>query len=62
MAGAPSTITSEKCSCVLRVEFLLKTDSGYFLNIGSTSVVGENYEQSGVDVPILTGGFRTFCY
>ena len=49
MVGAPSTITSEKCRCVLRVEYLLKTDSGYFLNIGSTSVVGENYEQSGVN-------------
>ena len=49
MVGAPSTITSEECRCVLRVEFLLRTDSGYFLNIGSTSVVGENYEQNGVN-------------
>ena len=47
-----------------RVEFLLKTDSGYpkdtgvtsqeycpsyFLNFGSTSVPGEDYEQNGVD-------------
>jgi len=32
----------------LRVEFLLKTDSGYFLNIGSASVLGDNYEQNGV--------------
>ena len=49
MVGAPSTITSEECRCVLKVEFLLRTDSDYFLNIGSTSVVGENYEQNGVN-------------
>jgi len=49
VVGAPSTITSEECRCVLRVEFLLKTDSGYFLNIGSTSVLGGNYEQNGVN-------------
>ena len=30
----------------LRVEFLLKTDSGYpyFINIGYTSVLGEDYD------------------
>ena len=49
MVRAPSTITSEECRCVLRVEFLLETDSDYFLNIGSTSVVGQNYEQNGVN-------------
>ena len=48
MVRAPSIITSEECRCVLRVEFLLKTDSGYFLNIGSASVLGDNYEQNGV--------------